>query len=273
MRAIAAVAVLLAGAAAAATGEVAERDLRMAIGYAQRGHAALQKGNVARAREEFDRAVSKFPTLPDAHAGFGHIAMRERRFEDALREYRLAEAGSKDLGALRLQLETERYARSRDELQRLQEIELQLTQEANRAQMQSETAASGGMTSGQTQRQIVEVEREIRALESIKQPTSASVEEAPAEVLFFQGNALFDLKRTGEAIAVWEVAARRLPDFGPVHNNLAVAYWMSGRMSDAWASLKRAEIAGFKVNPSFRADLAKASPTAELAAPSPESRR
>ena len=45
--------------------------------------------------------------------------------------------------------------------------------------------------------------------------------------------------------------------FAPLQNNLAVAYWMQGRLDDAWSSLRRAEALGFKVNSSFRAELEK----------------
>lgn len=263
MRAKVAIAVLLSSAlAAAATSDAEERNLRQAMAYTQRGLSSLKKGNTARAREDFQHAIEKFPELPDAHTGFGHLAMRERRFEDALREYRLAESGSERMAALRLQMESVRFARSRDELERLREIQMQLVQQLNRSQMQglgNSTASSGGDSGqGQIQRQIVEVETRIRALESMNAPAPDVAPPAAAEVLFFQGNALFDLKRTDEAIAVWEEAARRLRDFGPLHNNLAVAYWMTGRIDDAWTSLKRAESVGFKVNPSFRADLEKA---------------
>jgi len=263
MRATVAIAVLISSAlAASATSDVEERNLRQAMGYAQRGLASLKKGNTARAREDFERAIAKFPELPDAHTGFGHLAMRERRFEDALREYRLAESGSTRMAALRLQMESARFARSRDELEHLREIQMQLIQQANRTQMQgagnSTASSSGGSGLGQLEREIVEVEARIRALEAMSAPAPDPTPPAAAEVLFFQGNALFDLKRTDEAIAVWETAAPRLRAYAPLHNNLAVAYWMAGRIDDAWASLKRAESLGFKVNPSFRADLEKA---------------
>jgi tetratricopeptide (TPR) repeat protein len=104
----------------------------------------------------------------------------------------------------------------------------------------------------------MEVETKIRTLDAMTPPAPDATPPAAAEVLFFQGNALFDLKRTDEAIVVWEAAAQRLREFGPLHNNLAVAYWMTGRIDDAWTSLERAEALGFKVNPSFRADLEKA---------------
>ncbi len=263
MRVLAGIPVLLFGVlAAAATGEVAERDLRQAMGYAQRGLAALQKGNVARAREDFVRAVSKIPNLPDAHAGLGHLAMREKRFEDALREYRLAETGSTEMISFRVQLETERYARSRDELQRLRALEMQLAQAANRNQMRvgSGTNATGHLSAGQVERELAEVGARVRVLETMSPPAPDASYEPPAEALFFQGNALFDLQRIDEAVHVWESAAKRMRTSGPLHNNLAVAYWKQGRLDDAWASLRRAEALGFKVNPSFRTDLSKASP-------------
>jgi tetratricopeptide (TPR) repeat protein len=262
MRALAAIAALLIGAlAAAATGDVAERDLRQAMGYAQRGLSSLKKGNTARAREDFERAIAKIPDLPDAHTGFGHLAMRERRFDDALREYRLAESGAVNMASVLLEMESARFARSRDELERLRDMQRQLQQQAHRAEMRGAgtgTTSEIGGNPGQIQRQIAEVETRIRSYETMTPPTADVAPAAPAEILFFQGNALFDLKRTGEAIVVWEAAAKRLPQFGPLHNNLSVAYWMSGRLDDAWAALKRAETSGFKVNPNFRADLERA---------------
>ncbi len=272
MRVHGTVPLLVSGAlvvASSGAGEVVERDLRQAMAYAQRGLGALQKGNVSRAKEDFDRAVAKIPNLPDAHTGFGHLAMREQRFEDALREYRLAESGSREMISVRLLLENERYSRSRDELQLLRGELLQLRQIEARIQMQggSVTGEGGGTNGAQIQREISEVESRIHTLEGMSPPTPSAADEPPADVLFFQGNALFDLKRTDEAIAVWEAAAKRMQAFGPLHNNLAVAYWKAGRLDDAWASLRRAEAVGFKVNPNFRADLAKAGP--EPQPPSP----
>ena len=52
MRLLAGVAVVaLSALAPSAARDLEERDLRAAMGYAQRGLAALQKGNVARARD------------------------------------------------------------------------------------------------------------------------------------------------------------------------------------------------------------------------------
>lgn len=260
MRILAGVAVVALGAlAATAARDVEERDLRMAMRYAQRGLSSLQKGNVARAREDFDRALAKLPGLPDAHTGLGHLAMRESRFDDALREYRLAEEGWKAMASLRLRMETERYARSRDELQRLRALQLELAQASGRSQSRQGPSGSGGTGAGQLARQQMELDARVRALESMNVPTAdTTTQDPPGDVYFFLGNALFDLKKTDEAIAAWEIAAKAMRKFAPVQNNLAVAYWKAGRLDDAWASLKRAEALGFKVNPSFRADLERA---------------
>jgi tetratricopeptide (TPR) repeat protein len=259
MRLFAGVAVVVLGALSTVSArEVEERDLRMAMGYAQRGLSALQKGNVARAREDFDRALSKMPDLPDAHTGLGHLAMRERRFEDALREYRLAEAGWRDMTSLRIRMETERYARSRDEIQRLRALQLELAQAATRSQSAGAAGTTVSLAAGQLARQQMEIESKIRSLEAMNVPTVDTVKDPPGDVFFFQGNALFDLKRMDEAIAAWEAAAQEMRKSGPLQNNLAVAYWKTGRIDDAWASLRRAEALGFKVNPSFRADLERA---------------
>src|SRR5262245_21492005 len=61
--------------------------------YAQRGLKTLDRGNTVKALEDFQKAIELVPSLPEAHIGLGHLAMREERFEDALREYSLAREG------------------------------------------------------------------------------------------------------------------------------------------------------------------------------------
>jgi tetratricopeptide (TPR) repeat protein len=262
------VVVLLAWGSALA--DAVERDLRQALGYAHRGLSSLQKGNGARALEDFDRALAKVPDLPDAHMGLGHLAMRDKRFEDALREYRTAQEGFRKLAALLKQFTAERYVRSRDELDQLRIVKSQLDREAMQMQSRGTNASSsstGSMSVGQIERERAEIEQKIRALESMGLPSEDRTPEAPAKLYFFEGNALFDLGRLDEALAAWERAAKGDPSLAPVQNNLAVAYWRKGRISEAQRALHRAETLGFKVNPNFRADLSRAS-QASLGQPS-----
>ncbi len=263
LRGLVASALLLAAASmpARADADSNERTLRQAMGYAQRGAAALQKGNVSKALKEFTLALELERDLPEAHLGLGHVAMREKRFEDALREYRLAQQGHRELASKVLLVQADRYARSRDQVERLREAQNQINAEARRIEVRGagSSGGSGAGNGGQLERQRIEIDHQIQALEAMKSPSEGTAKEPPATLYFFEGNALFDLKRTDEAIVAWEKAASLDPKFAPVHNNLAVAYWMKGRVDDARGAVARAEALRFAVNPTFRADLERAS--------------
>jgi tetratricopeptide (TPR) repeat protein len=254
---------LVAGAATTAlqASEIQERALRQAMGYAKRGLYALEKGNSARAAEDFTRALAQIPDLPDAHAGLGHVAMQQHRFDDALTEYRLAQQFYTSFVAARIDLAQQRYSKTRDQIQMLSDAKNVVEREQMRAQVRGGALGNGASTSeGRLQREKLEYEQEISRLESQTQVIPALegvVSEPPASYYFFEANALFNLKRNEEAIAAWQRAVERDPNYGVAFNNLAVAYWKQGRLDDAQASLARADALGFKVNPSFRADLEK----------------
>jgi len=269
MRLLVTAMLIAAVATPAAASEADARAYRQALIYAQRGMAALEKGNSKRAEQEFRDAIEKTPQLPEAHLGLGHIAMSQKRFDDALREYRIAEDGHEELASLRMVLEGERYARSRDELQRLRDERGQLERMRLRTQTRGTEANAepGALNAGQVEREIAELDGRIQALDSMNTPNPKATDETPAIYRFHEGAALFNLKRTEEAILVWESAAKSDPKFGPVYNNLAVAYWSRGRLDEAKAALDRADSLGFKVNPSFRSDLDRALTTRTSATP------
>jgi tetratricopeptide (TPR) repeat protein len=251
-------AILAAATWTFAANDAQERSLRQAMAEARRGMSALGKGNVKKAREAFERSLSAVPDFPEAHLGLGHLAMRAKRFEDALRAFREAEAGYESMSAAAVQLEADRYSRSRDELQRLRAELSQLNAQVTQDKMPRQGMVARDATESQVARQRAEVRSRVQALEAMTPPDSSAVREAPAEVLFFEGNALFNLKRIDEAIASWEAALKRNPKLPLAENNLAVGYWMTGRLDQARAAMGRAEALGFKVNPSFRADIEKA---------------
>lgn len=232
-----------------------ERELRRAIAEADRGTSALEKGNLKKARESFERALAAVPDFPQGHLGLGHLAMREKRFDDALKEFRAAEAGYEGMSSLTIQMAADRYARSRDELQRLRAQLSQLDGQVTQSQTRGGDGSSTGPSEGQLERERSQLQARIQVLEGMQPPSSSTARETPAGVLFFEGNALFNLKRMPEAIAVWEAALKQDARLPLVENNLAVAYWMTGRLDDAHKAMERAEALGFKVNPNFRADL------------------
>jgi Flp pilus assembly protein TadD len=106
------------------------------------------------------------------------------------------------------------------------------------------------------ERQIRMLEEEVRRLEASEPPVKEAGHEAPGEVYFFIGNALFNLGRVDEAVVQWERCREKSPKFPLVYNNLAVAYWRSGRREEARQMLARAEELGFPVDPRFKEDLA-----------------
>ncbi|HVQ35003.1 MAG TPA: tetratricopeptide repeat protein [Candidatus Bathyarchaeia archaeon] len=254
---------LVAGAATTTTpaSDTSERMLRQAMGYSQRGMHALEKGNAARAAEDFQRALKEVPELPDAHAGLGHVAMQQRRFEDALAAYRRAQQAYRNFAAQRVDLAQDRYSRSMDRIQYLQDEKGKLDREQRQAQVQGGPLGTGsGPSEGTLQREKLAYEREIAQLQTQTQVIPAlegDVSDPPAAYDFYEANALFNLKRNDEAITAWKRAVEKDPNYAVAFNNLAVAYWTVGRLDDAQTSLARAESLGFKINPSFRADLQK----------------
>src|SRR5262249_512991 len=136
------------------------------------------KGNTARAREDFEKAIVKFPALPEAHIGLGHLAMRERRFEDALQEYRRAKDCHRELSGLVLELSTDRYAKSREELTHLRSLKGQLDMAAARSETGGGQTMNGvGKSAGQVQRERTDVDRRIAELEAMDAPNPSTARE------------------------------------------------------------------------------------------------
>src|SRR4029453_19327188 len=52
---------------------------------------ALRSGNVTKVKSLYGKALKIFPEFPDALTGLGHVAMTERRFDQALTLFQEAE--------------------------------------------------------------------------------------------------------------------------------------------------------------------------------------
>lgn len=219
--------------------------IRVAQGYEKRGAEALRLGNLNRAEDLFRRAVEYYPDLPDAHMGLGHVAMARQSFEEALRAYARARDCYDKMNAELRAAQVETYRRAQEERWALEDL---------RRQIESPTSAVK-LAPSRLAMKLADIEQRTRALGHVAPPSVAAMLDVPGEVHFHIGNALFRLGRLDEALAEWEVAREKTPDFGPLHNNLAVLYWKKGRLEEARESVARAESLGFHVNPAFRADL------------------
>jgi tetratricopeptide (TPR) repeat protein len=205
----------------------------------------------------FRKALEVVPQFPDAHMGLGHVALREHSYEEALEAYRSAERGYATLGEAMFRRRLAEYDDAQDQIRNLREELTELRARANRA----------GTNENEPGLTAMRVEQAIAQLELIRRPGLGDIEVAPAEVSFFIGNALIHLERREEAIEAWTTTIHRDPSFAPAYNNLAVALWKTGRVSQARACVARAEALGVVTNPAFKTDLDRAGPAAPATCP------
>jgi tetratricopeptide (TPR) repeat protein len=219
-------------------------QIMQASNHCERGFRLLEKWQVDKARASFERALKLVPSYPDGHVGLGHVALNAKQYEAALAEYELARAGYTKLGDQLFNQRLKRYHESRSTINDLKQLLNAL-----------ESGQEGDPTSTQQVFRITAIQVQINTLENLPPPTRETATEPPGEFDFHVGNALARLGRWEEAIEALEACIRKSPEFPAAHNNIALAYWRSGRVEDARTSLVRAEALGFDVNPKFKADL------------------
>jgi Tfp pilus assembly protein PilF len=98
------------------------------------------------------------------------------------------------------------------------------------------------------------LEQRLRDLEDQRHSTGVAFR-PPAELLLALGSAYFRNGDTEGAEANWKAAVEVNQKYGEAHNNLAVIFMQTGRLTEAEQELKLAEKNGFNVNPQFKADL------------------
>lgn len=222
-----------------ASAEVTPVEIDRALKQVQRAYTALNEGDPMKAEVLFLKALRQMENLPEAHLGLGHLAMQEQRHEKALYHYERARDSYPDLFEELFEFRSTQYAKAQERIIDAQDTIFRLQQPTT--------------TRGDWRYQVSKLENEVARLQAIKPPSRKSDGDAPGEIYFYIGNALFRLNRLDEAIAAWEICRERSPDFGANHNNLAMAYLMKGRPLQARLSIERAERAGFPVDEDLRA--------------------
>lgn len=234
-------AVVLAGAmslaAAPSFAKIAIPDVQRASGYCKSAERAMRAGNLKKAQASLDKAIEVMPNFPGAHMGLGHMALMERRFEDALREYQEARDDYALFQGAMLNLKVRDYADAQLEIVALQD-ELR-----NQAKIAPNVFREN------------KLENAILRLQRMDTPTRLPLEEPPGQIDFYIGNALYRLGRRDEAIASWEECLRKDHEIAPAYQNLAVGYWEQGRFADARRTLAEAERRGLRTSPDLKADL------------------
>jgi len=242
--------VFLGTAAVAEPAKLAASPTQRQVGEADRNCQfalkALRSGNVTKAKSLYGKALKIFPEFPDALTGLGHVAMTERRFDEALSDFEGAQKAYLNFSNALFELQMQRFQHAQEQI-------AQLRDEIRDTQRMIGTRVASGNT-GRLEQHITQLEGQIQQLETMKQPDVRNMTE-PGELHFYMGNALFNMNRLEEALEAWETCARMTPRFPLVYNNLAVAYWKKGKLDRAVDSLVRAERLGLPVNPAFKADL------------------
>lgn len=231
---------------AAAPAVAAARDIGKATRLCTEADKVLQNGDTEKGRLLFGKALEAVPDFPDAHTGLGQMAMVERRYEDALREFEAARDAYARFGEILFDVRMQQFTKTRDEISMLQDSLAQIREGA----MFARPSGGGGTVLDQAK-----IENRIQQLEGVPEPRKEEAAEPPAEIFFLIGNAQFRLSRLDAAAASYEECIRRNPKHLPSYTNLALALGSAGKIEEARAAIARAEAAGLKPDPKLKSDL------------------
>jgi len=225
---------------------VTDQAHREALAHYRAGQELLYAENWTDAEREFRAAIKLDPLLVLAHYSLGQVYMALKQYPDAVKAFTACRQAYLDIAALQDVDKAQVDQRRDEEIQQLRDG-IRLVQSASARQRET----------GQRENSILKLEQRIRDLENSKRRQSAGAIEVPAEFSLALGSAYFRSGALADAQREYEVALKVNPRFGEAHNNLAVVLMLQGHLPEAGEHLKRAEKAGFHVNPQFKADLEK----------------
>jgi tetratricopeptide (TPR) repeat protein len=226
---------------------VADRDRVDALRHYRLGQDALRNERLDVAEKEFQAAAKLDPTLELAPYGLGQVYMALKQYRPAIAAYEKCRDVIR-INALVVAGDEMVYQRRIDEQIKALEDEQRLYSQPGKT---ASTAAA--------QANIRTIEMRIRAMKDAKhRATGGAQEPTPAWLSLALGSAYFRSGQPAEAELAWKAAVDVNPKLGEAHNNLAVIYLQTGRVTEADAAIAAAEKAGFKVNPQLKEDIKKA---------------
>lgn len=206
------------------------------------GWEALRGEKYEAAIASFQSAIEIRPDYEYAHYGLGRAFLASRQFARAVgalercRELYRAQ-GSRQFSTIQ---DAQRYRQDRV---------LEIDEQIRLLQSARPTAATLDLA-----RQYETVKRQLQ--ESIRRDTGLTIDATvPPWVSLSLGSAYFRSERFSDAERAYLEAVKVDPKLGEAHNNLAVVYLETGRITDAVASIESAKRAGFKVNPQLERDI------------------
>jgi len=211
-----------------------QADRTEALSAFRAGQQQLSAEQFEKAIDAFSKALQKDPLLSIAHYGIGQANMNLRRYASAVSAYTNCIEAMRTVHNLQQAGNFDADRQREDEIRELHDI-------VNHP--------------GRLDRmKLLQAQQHLRDLQDQRHQTSEAFR-PPAETLLALGSAQF---RSGDVQAAegnWKAAVEVNPKYGEAHNNLAVIYMQTGRLTEAEAELKLAEKNGFRVNPQFKADL------------------
>lgn len=223
--------------------QLAERDQHAATQHFKRGMQELLGERYETAEREFRDAVKIDPLYDAAFYGLGQVYMATKQFEPAAKAYLAAREAFKSATAAESLAGVTTDRRLRDQIDALKDYERSLTRQM---------AASRNPAAQQAMDRIHD---QIQQMEGRLHRTGGPPPPVPAGYSMALGSAYFRLNQLADAEREYKAAIDVNPAFGEAHSNLAVVYFVTGRISEADAALKAAEKAGFKVNPRLKDDV------------------
>lgn len=222
-----------------------EPDYDRAQELVRRGDRALLRGKREDADRLYRRALEVAEEYPAARLGLGHLALAEGRSDTAFLHYDAARRGYDRLGADLRSVESRRGEEAAATRRSLEDEREEVLQHLDRLEIEEPNPKRQERARLLAAR-LERIDHQVRQLDAVRPVASRAV---PPDVFFHLGNALFRAGRVAEAVEAWETCADLAPDFGLVHDNLAVAYLDLGRVEDASALRARARAAGVPLSP------------------------
>jgi len=207
------------------------------------GHEFMLRESFEEAAREFRTATGLDPAFVLAYYSLGQALMTLKRYPAALEAYTACRDAILRQSALDQRGRSELDRRRRDEIRELEDS------------LQRLRAGKIKGVSGDMNAQVIAVEQRLRVLRDADMRGAEQAQRVPAELSLGLGSAHFRLGRLEEAEREYRASIGTDAKLGAAHNNLAVICMMTGRLGEAEEEMKRAEKAGFPVNPLFKKDL------------------
>lgn len=211
--------------------------VQRASGYCITAEKAMRAGNFKKARLSLQKALQIVPTFPAAHMGMGHLALSEKRYQDALVEYQQARDQFSEVSGALFALHVQDYTDSRYEIVALQD-EIRNQQKLAPVFFR-----------------LNRLEAAVERLQRMDPPSRSVPGQPPAEIYFYLGNVLFHLDRVPEAVSSWETCLGLNRQFPLAYQNLAVGYWRMGKIDEARNTIAAAQKLGIRVDPGLKVNL------------------